>query len=178
MSRNLLCKLCFAPMHPNGPPRMRDGLVTCVTCDPSDPLRPHHLTRHRKLGPRSSSTPTKHLTRELLASHAALLEPEDFAALSDRPRTWGECCESTGPCPWVSCRHHLYLDVSPETGSIKLNFPDLEPEELEHPCALRIASAGAQTLEEVGLRLNLTRERSRQLEVIALHKLKLAGAGL
>lgn len=177
MSRNLLCELCFAPMHPNGPPRMRDGLVTCVTCDPSDPPRASRGPRTARSGPRAESTPTKHLTRELLASHAALLEPEDFAALNARPKTWGECC-ATGPCPFVSCRHHLYLDVSPETGSIKINYPDLEPEELEHPCALRIASTGAQTLEEVGKAMNLTRERSRQVEVIALHKLKLAGAEL
>ena len=31
-----------------------------------------------------------------------------------------------GPCPWVPCKHHLYLDVNDRTGSVKINFPDLE----------------------------------------------------
>lgn len=173
MSRNTFCELCGVQMHPCGPPRLRNGRIACVTCWPGALSRQRcRPTRNQTRGARSSSTPTKHLTRELLRSHAALLEPEDFAALADRPKTWGECCESTGPCAFVSCKHHLYLDVSPETGSIKLNFPDLEPEELEHPCALRIAATGGVTLEEVGVRLNLTRERVRQLEVRALMQLK------
>ena len=34
------------------------------------------------------------------------------------------CQQDHRPCPWVACKHHLYLDVNPETGSIKMNFPD------------------------------------------------------
>lgn len=168
------CETCGAAMPRCGPPRRRNGQIACLTCVPEYRERPDQRlrpTRDQTRGPRSSSTPTKHLTRELLASHAAFLEPEDFAALADRPKTWGECCESTGPCAFVSCKHHLYLDINPVTGSIKINYPDLEPEELEHPCALRIAATGGVTLEEVGVRLNLTRERVRQVEVRALHKL-------
>jgi DNA-directed RNA polymerase sigma subunit (sigma70/sigma32) len=66
----------------------------------------------------------------------------------------------------------LYLDVNPETGSIKLNFPDKEVWELEETCALDVAERGGITLEEVGEILNLTRERIRQLEVTALDKMK------
>ena len=65
----------------------------------------------------------------------------------------------------MACKYHLYLDVNPETGSIKMNFPDLEPWELEETCALDIAERGGVTLEEVGAILNLTRERVRQVEV-------------
>jgi len=36
-----------------------------------------------------------------------------------------------------SCKHHLFIDVSPRTGAIKLNFPDLEVWELGESCALR-----------------------------------------
>jgi len=64
------------------------------------------------------------------------------------------------------------LDVNPETGSVKLNFPDQEPWELENSCALDIAERGGVTLEEVGEILNLTRERVRQVEVTGLVKLR------
>jgi hypothetical protein len=76
------------------------------------------------------------------------------------------------PCPFVSCKHHLYLDVNERTGSIKLNFPDLEVWELPESCALDIADRGGITLEEVGDIMNLTRERIRQLETRGLSKLK------
>lgn len=86
----------------------------------------------------------------------------------ERPDTRGECRDAVRPCPFVSCRHHLYLDVNPHTGTIKINFPDLEPWELEHTCALDVADRGGITLEEVGEILNLTRERVRQIEVTSL----------
>lgn len=86
-----------------------------------------------------------------------------------RPRTWGECRETNDrPCPWVSCKYHLYLDVVPDTGSIILNFPDLEPWEIDHTCALDVAARGGLRLEDVGEVMNLTRERVRQIEVRAL----------
>ena len=93
------------------------------------------------------------------------------AAAAERPAA---CPGRDGPCPWVGCRYHVYLDVNPRTGSIKINFPGLEPEQFEEPCVLAIARRGALTLEEVGARMNLTRERIRQVEVRAL--LKLSGA--
>ena len=79
------------------------------------------------------------------------------------------------PCPYVSCKYHLYIDVNPNTGSIKINFPDLEVWELQHSCALDVAGQGGITLEEVGEILNLTRERIRQVEVRGLMKLKERG---
>lgn len=92
-----------------------------------------------------------------------------------RPETRGECqhgAHAERPCPFVSCKHHLYLDVNDRTGSIKLNFPDLEVWELPETCALDIADRGGITLEEVGEIMNLTRERIRQLETRGLAKLK------
>lgn len=82
---------------------------------------------------------------------------------ASRPRTRGEC-RGMGlrPCPFVSCRYHLYLDVNEANGSVKLNFPHLEPWELDVSCSLDVAEEGGLTLEEVGNRLNLTRERIRQ----------------
>ncbi len=88
-----------------------------------------------------------------------------------RPRTRKECLRNERPCLFVSCKHHLYLDVNPDTGSIKLNFPDKEVWELGETCALDVAERGGLTLEEVGEIINLTRERIRQVEASGLRKL-------
>lgn len=88
-----------------------------------------------------------------------------------RPQVRSECLESPRPCPHVACKHHLYLDVNPETGTIKLNFPELEVWELADTCALDVAERGPTSLEDVSLLVNVTRERIRQIETQALAKL-------
>ena len=89
-----------------------------------------------------------------------------------KPRNRAECAEGPRPCPFVSCKHHLFIDVSPRTGAIKLNFPDLEVWDLGESCALDVADKHGTTLEDVGAIMNLTRERIRQVEVKALAKLE------
>lgn len=91
------------------------------------------------------------------------------------PATRGDCLQGENaerPCPFLSCRHHLYLGVNERTGSIKYNFPGLEVWDLPESCALDVADRGGDTLEAVGDLMNLTRERVRQLETSALSKLK------
>ena len=88
--------------------------------------------------------------------------------------TRADCVSSARPCVFVSCKYNLYLDVNPETGSIKLNFPDKELWELEFTCALDVAEKGGITLEEVGEIMNLTRERIRQVETRGLEKVRTA----
>ena len=125
--------------------------------------------RRRRTRPRSKTIAMKRLTREELRVGALMYPPVDIP----RPTSRAECREEMRPCPWVACKHHLYLDINPETGSIKINFPDLEPWELQHTCALDVAERGGITLEEVGEIMNLTRERIRQVEVRGLLKLKM-----
>lgn len=84
-------------------------------------------------------------------------------ALIPRPKTRGDCVEGERPCPFVSCRHHLYLDVLPE-GSMRVNFPGKEIEEIPETCSLDVADVGETTLERVGELLNVTSERIRQIE--------------
>ena len=117
---------------------------------------------------RSKTIAPKRLTREEKREAIALKYPEDV----DRPRMRGECQSMERPCPFVSCEHHLYLDVNPESGAIKLNFPHLEVWEMAETCALDVADKGGITLEEVGAILNLTRERIRQVEVRGLGKIR------
>ncbi len=95
----------------------------------------------------------------------------------EQPKTREECIGGMRPCAFVSCKHHLYLDVSARTGAIKLNFPDLEVWEMNETCALDVADRAGATLEEVGAIMNLTRERIRQVEVKALAKLEALQGG-
>lgn len=126
----------------------------------------------RKVRPRRSRPRARTIAARRL-TNVELRQVEDtLVEQADRPRTRAECAHEQRPCPWVSCKHHLYLDVNPRTGSIKLNFPDLEPWELQHTCALDVADDGGHTLEEVGDITNLTRERIRQLEMRGLIELR------
>ena len=135
------------------------------TPEVSRKVRKHHKrSRSKTIAPRR-------LTKEELRE-AALLPVINEA---DRPQTRADCGSGPRPCPWVSCKHHLFLDVNPETGSIKLNFPDVEVWELPETCALDVADRGGITLEEVGAIMNLTRERIRQLEDLSLARLKALG---
>jgi len=110
----------------------------------------------------------RRLTGEIDPEEQELLKTVDM----QRPRIRAECMNGPRPCLFVSCKHNLYLDVNPETGSIKLNFPDKEIWELEYTCALDVAEKGGITLEEVGEIMNLTRERIRQVETRGLMKLR------
>ena len=116
---------------------------------------------------RSRTIATKRLTKEELA-----LAEELKSVVYERPKHRDDCQNGIRPCPFVSCKHHLYLDVNPETGSIKLNFPEIEVWKMKETCALDVADRGGITLEEVGEILNLTRERIRQVEVKGLQKLR------
>ncbi len=88
----------------------------------------------------------------------------------DRPITRGQCAGEQRPCPWVSCRHHLYLDVVRR--QLKENFPGKEVWDLEESCSLDIADRGGITLDEVGARMNIVRERVRQIEMVALTRIR------
>jgi hypothetical protein len=92
-----------------------------------------------------------------------------------RPATRRDCADGIRPCPWVSCKHHLFLDVNPQTGGLILNFPDIEPEQLAETCSLDVADQGGETLEAVGELMNVTRERVRQVEARALWRLSKRG---
>lgn len=89
----------------------------------------------------------------------------------ERPRTRGACVDGPRPCPWVGCRHNLYLDVR-MVGSITRNFPAIDPDEMGASCALDEAEHGGMTLENVAVRMGFTRERARQLEASGLRKIR------
>lgn len=140
----------------------RPGVVRAEPCERSPRVRAHTVS-------------VKRLSKRELERGAAEY-PEQPGRDYLRPRTFEEC-DSVGlgdlfPCPFVSCKHHLYLDVNDRTGSIKLNFPDLEVWELPATCALRVAEEGGLTLDGVADVIGVVRERIRQIEDRALLKMR------
>jgi hypothetical protein len=132
--------------------------------------------RKRPVRARSVSLKTMGKRRTLEASRCLAAVIPLIEAM--RPKTRGDCVDGPRPCPWVRCRHNLYLEVSPvkENGSLKVNFPDLEPEDMTgrlESCSLDVADRGPQGSERVGELLNITRERIRQIEERALKRVRL-----
>ena len=103
---------------------------------------------------------------------ARLLHP-DARVDVPRPRTRADCAGGERLCPWVSCRHHLYLDYAAcDTDTLKLNFPDREPWELADTCALDVADRGGEPRRIVAGLLNVTEDRVRQLEKEGMGKVR------
>jgi hypothetical protein len=124
--------------------------------------------RRRRSRARARTISIRRLSKAELNRGRALYPEEDYW----RPTTRAQCADMERPCPFVSCKYHLYIDVHPVRGSIKINFPDVEVWEMTDTCALDIADRGGITLEEVGEIMNLTRERVRQLETQGLARLQ------
>lgn len=68
-----------------------------------------------------------------------------------RPKTRADCDTVPRPCPYVGCRHHLFLDVGP-SGSIQFPHGDslASLDAMPVSCALDAADAGPSEVGEVG----------------------------
>src|SRR6187402_2959162 len=139
-----------------------------IELDDDEQITREQRRSRRKRDVRARTISVKRMTKRELEIGRLLYPEADYW----KPQTRAECKGGPRPCPFISCKHHLYVDVSPRTGAIKLNFPDLEVWELAESCALDIADRGGTTLEDVGAIMNLTRERIRQVEVKALAKME------
>jgi hypothetical protein len=157
----------MSPSAPDLGGDLTDGALALQPAGEPQVTREQRRSR-RKRPIRAKTISIKRMTkRELELGRLLFPDVED----NGKPRTRAECGDVPRPCPYVSCQHHLYLDVSARTGAIKLNFPDLEVWEMTETCALDVADRGGTTLEEVGAIMNLTRERIRQVEVKGLARL-------
>ena len=100
--------------------------------------------------------------------------------LPSKPRTRGECEDGPRPCPWLTCRYHLAIEVGRRTGQLRLNHPGLEetgelPPDAES-CALDVAEQGPRSQAEVAEALgNSTIEWVRQTERAAEAEMRFNG---
>jgi hypothetical protein len=93
----------------------------------------------------------------------------------ERPRTYSDCLRlrlgsEHRPCPFVSCEHHLMLQVI--NGKVYLNHGTDDIDKLPYTCAAYEASGDTLTLEAIAQRLDISKERVRQLQNEAIGKLK------
>lgn len=153
-------------------PRARQSCGRCQRA-------PASRDRAHRSGPRARTLSMSRASKRLLVVGARLYPVEEHA-LYQRPATRGDCLaggsNAARPCPWVSCAQHLAIDVHESTGNVKVTLPggDGEPDlgAMRDTCALDVADRGGETLDEVGAATNLTRERIRQLESVALRALR------
>lgn len=112
--------------------------------------------------------PIKKMTRKYLKKNAV-----EYPEGVSRPAKRSDCMGIPRPCPFVGCRYHLFLDVNETTGSIKFNFPNLEPHQLLDSCSLDLVDQHQElTLEYIGEIMNLSRERIRQIEEMTMDRFK------
>lgn len=105
--------------------------------------------------------------------------PADLAHLDLSKRALkvlGHCEDVPRPCPYVSCRHNLYLDVG-VAGEVRFNFPMLEPGEMpaEFSCAMDVIRTGAKSDGAVAELLN---DGEVQVELLVRRNLPLLAEAL
>jgi hypothetical protein len=82
-----------------------------------------------------------------------------------RKITRGACLTVPGPCPHRMCRYHAAQPEGSAAGERNPPPPDVEM------CSLRLAKLGGMTLEDIGRRMSISRERVRQIEERAMRGL-------
>ena len=94
----------------------------------------------------------------------------------DRPRTRGDCVDGERPCPWLSCRYHLAVDVQ-RSGSITINpllledaitDDGLDLARLPETCALHVADRGQSPLRAIAVITGTSFQRVKQVSTVAM----------
>lgn len=130
-----------------------------------------------------SSVPGRYLSRPLKEweknvglDQSFVGEEDEFyrVVLHGRPRTRRDCKNVPRPCPFVGCRHHLWMELLPSSRDIKPNLSKALPWEMPHAsCSLDVADANpnGMTLLDIGRYFKISRERIRQVETIILKQM-------
>lgn len=110
--------------------------------------------------------------KAMLAEEAEI-DDETASMIARRPRKRSECepggWNEARPCPFVGCKHHTYLDVNAETGTMRTSGPleDLLSGKTLWSCSLDVPPGGV-VLDEIGQVFGVSRERIRQIETDAM----------
>ena len=87
-----------------------------------------------------------------------------------KPTKRSECKYGLRPCPFISCRYHLYMDIV--SGKMKHHFL-ADPCLMNETCALDLAERKrGMNLDDISNYFGLTRERIRQIIEDALRKIR------
>jgi len=97
--------------------------------------------------------------------------------LDTRPTHRRDCKDGPRPCPWVSCRYHLALDlIQGKWGGgyeVRVRNPPENWTDETKTCALDIADEGPMTLKDIARIVGVGRgEYERQIIAAALLKLR------
>lgn len=86
------------------------------------------------------------------------------------------------PCPFVSCRHHLYLEIVRGKLKVSKACQDMEVDEalmsMPFSCSLDAAEEGGLTLNAIGDIFGISRERIRQIEAESLRYIRIVDSEL
>ena len=106
------------------------------------------------------------------------------AATLNMPEFFGECVEKrlkTGdPCSVFGCKYHLFTTLS-KTQLLGINDNPGGDDEMidrffkQETCVLIAGLQGSKTLKEIGDLFWTSRERIRQIEAVALRKIRKKG---
>lgn len=127
------------------------------------------------------------MSKKRLKKLPVCVEDDEFFRVNShlRPKLRGDClpggANECRPCVWVSCRHHLYMEIN-EDGAIIPNFADKDVDDIPETCSLdiadRVEAGDKMVLERTGEFFDLTRERIRQIELDAFAKIAKAHPAL
>lgn len=114
----------------------------------------------------------RQVRRDARADRATFGPPApEWVPVAGRPLVRADCEAGPRPCPWLGCRYHLGVDVTP-AGGLHFTLPGGELEDLRETCALDVADRGAISLDELAAILGVTRARAVQVEQRALWRLR------
>ena len=158
------------------PPRARVAAPERAPAHAKPPVQRNVTRNHRQRRVRAHTIAVNRISKR---AWAALRAEQPDANRRHLPMLRAECEPGPRPCPYISCAHHLFLDVSPDNGAIKINFPDLIDEEggidfaaMPETCALDVADGGKHDLDRIGNFINLTGASIRQMDARMLNVLR------
>jgi hypothetical protein len=141
---DLLTSRGLSSQRPKGPPVQLMRNVSRMPANPTiDDLGP--AVRPRR-GKGTGLRPQSVVNGKMLARERAFVDATAriLAEYEDQRPVVRADCQSGGvnehrPCPWMSCKHHMAINVNPDNGSLQFVWPGVELHEMPATCALDVA---------------------------------------
>jgi hypothetical protein len=142
------------------------------------PLRRTGAPKPRSLGRKPLSKKEREEKRKLDYLDFPSVRARRKLPVLEMPATRAGCANVPRPCPFIHCRSNNYLTEN-GNGVLKVTYPDLLPHQVDpdYSCTEDVVERGGATQEEIAYAMNITDERTRQLTVSAVRKLKASQLG-